>query len=114
MVLFVYEIQEKSKYFSGYRVFWELKYQTRSGAHSPGQVWCGLISGSFLMKRIITAGIALVAWLVSATAGAQTLGNYYVNAFTLGSDGSQGGYEFGFKSIPIFSPLDILNLWLSL
>ena len=48
------------------------------------------------MKRIITAGIALVAWLVSATAGAQTLGNYYVNAFTLGSDGSQGGYEFGF------------------
>jgi len=48
------------------------------------------------MKKIITTGIALAAWLVSAAAGAQTLGNYYINAFGLEADGSQGGYAFGF------------------
>ena len=48
------------------------------------------------MKKIIISGLSLVAWLLSSSAAAQTLGNYYVNAFTLGADGSKGGYEFGF------------------
>jgi hypothetical protein len=48
------------------------------------------------MNRIITAVIVAVAWIFSATAGAQTLSKYYVNAFGLEADGSQGGYAFGF------------------
>lgn len=48
------------------------------------------------MTKIIIMGLSLAAWLFSFPAAAQTLGNYYLNAFTLGADGSQGGYEFGF------------------
>jgi hypothetical protein len=48
------------------------------------------------MKKMISAVAGLLITAVSASAGAQTLGNYYLNAFTLGADGSQGGYEFGF------------------
>lgn len=48
------------------------------------------------MKKMISALAGLLIGAVSASVGAQTLGNYYLNAFTLGADGSQGGYEFGF------------------
>lgn len=48
------------------------------------------------MKKMMNVFFGLLVGLVSASAGAQTLGNYYLNAFTLNADGSQGGYEFGF------------------
>ena len=50
--------------------------------------------GSYTMFRTFITGAAFA--LLSATAGAQTLDTFYVNAFTLEADGSQGGYEFGF------------------
>ena len=50
--------------------------------------------GSYATFRTFITAVAFI--LVPATAGAQTLDNFYVNAFTLEADGSQGGYEFGF------------------
>ena len=50
--------------------------------------------GSYSTFKTFIAATAFA--LVSVTAGAQTLDTYYVNAFTLEADGSQGGYEFGF------------------
>ena len=48
------------------------------------------------MKKIIITGLSLVLWLLSSSATAQTLNKYYLNMFTLGADGSQGGYITGF------------------
>ena len=50
--------------------------------------------GSYSTFKTFIAATAFA--LVSVTAGAQTLGNYYVTAYTLEADGSQGGREFGF------------------
>lgn len=48
------------------------------------------------MKKMMSVVLGLFVGLISSTAGAQTLDNYYLNAFGLNADGSQGGYAFGF------------------
>ena len=48
------------------------------------------------MKKMISGVAALLISAVSASVGAQSLDQFYVNAWNLNADGSQGGYVTGF------------------